>query len=177
MLYIQHRLLIALQCFVGFCQTSNNQPQVYICPLPLKPPSHLPHLWVVTEHCLNYLCHTANSHWLWQCMFQCYCLNLSHLLLLLLCLQGTPVIKVNNTSTLSSGNVIFPSSLFFLILGGVSHTVNHFGHHDSCSSSGFQVSLSLALFGFPSYLISLFTFLCQLFCLRLKYCITLDLST
>ena len=27
-----------------------NQPQVYICPLPLEPPSHLPPLKVVTEH-------------------------------------------------------------------------------------------------------------------------------
>ena len=33
-----------------FLPSSNmNQPQVYICPHPLKPPSHLPPLQLVTE--------------------------------------------------------------------------------------------------------------------------------
>jgi len=35
--------IIALQYYVGFCDTSTwISPQVYICPLPLEPPSHLP---------------------------------------------------------------------------------------------------------------------------------------
>ena len=44
-------------CFTVLCQLlpfiNMNQPQVYICPLPLEPPSHLPpipSLQVVTEH-------------------------------------------------------------------------------------------------------------------------------
>ena len=31
-----------------------DQPQVYICPLPPEPSSHLPPLWVVTEHWLEF---------------------------------------------------------------------------------------------------------------------------
>ena len=38
-----HWRIVALQYCVGFCHTSTwISPQVYICPLPLEPPSHLP---------------------------------------------------------------------------------------------------------------------------------------
>ena len=41
-------------CFTISCwflpYISMNQPYVYICPLPLEPPSHVSPLWVVTEH-------------------------------------------------------------------------------------------------------------------------------
>ena len=45
-----------------------NQPQIYICPLPVKPPSHLP-LHRIPLGChwapdLSSLHHTANFHWL-----------------------------------------------------------------------------------------------------------------
>ena len=40
-LFIFNWWIIALQSCVGSCHTSTmNQPQVYICPLPLEPPSH-----------------------------------------------------------------------------------------------------------------------------------------
>ena len=45
-----------------------NQPQVYLCPLPLEPPSHLPpHPTPLGCHRaldLSSLHHTTNSHWL-----------------------------------------------------------------------------------------------------------------
>ena len=49
-----------------------NQPQVYTCPLPLKPPSHLPphstplgcHKAPAWGSALGSLHHIANSHWL-----------------------------------------------------------------------------------------------------------------
>ena len=45
-----------------------NQSQVYICSLPLEPPSHLPpHPIPLSCHRtsdLSFWCHTANSHWL-----------------------------------------------------------------------------------------------------------------
>ena len=61
--------IIALQYCVGFCHTdiNMNQPEVYIRPLPLKPPSHHP------PHPTPLGCHralvcsmhqTANFHWL-----------------------------------------------------------------------------------------------------------------
>ena len=73
-----------------------SQPQVYIYPLPLEPPSHLPpHLTPLGCHRapgLSFLDHTTNSHWLSilhmvMYMFQCYSLNLSLLLLPTLCSQ------------------------------------------------------------------------------------------
>ena len=48
--------------------TSMNQPQVYICPLPLEPPFHFPpRLTPLGCHrvlTLSSLCHRADFHWL-----------------------------------------------------------------------------------------------------------------
>ena len=66
-----------------------NQPKVYICPLPLKPPSHLPppllHPRLSQSTHLGFLHHTANSHqlsplYMVMYMFQHYSLKSSHLL-------------------------------------------------------------------------------------------------
>ena len=71
-----------------------NQPWVYICALPLKPPSHLPpHPTPLGCHrplALGALCCTANSHWpstlrMVMCMCQCYSLKSFHLLSPLSC--------------------------------------------------------------------------------------------
>jgi len=72
-----------------------NQPEVYISPLPLEPPSHLPpHPTPLGGHrapALGSLYHTANSHWLsihihmFMYMFQCYSLKSSHPFLSPLC--------------------------------------------------------------------------------------------
>ena len=49
---------------VWFLPHSNmTQPLVYVCPLPLEPPSHLPHI-PTPLGCDRTLSHTANSHWL-----------------------------------------------------------------------------------------------------------------
>ena len=67
-----------------------NQPQVYRCPLPLEPPSHLPaHPTPLGCHrapSLGSLSRTANSHWLTifhieMCMFPCYSVSSLHPLL------------------------------------------------------------------------------------------------
>ena len=64
-----------------------NQPQVYVCPLPLEPPSHPtphPNLLGCQSTGLYSLCYTATSHQLailhmiYVHMFQCYCLNAFH---------------------------------------------------------------------------------------------------
>ena len=64
-----------------------NQPQVYICPLPLETSSHSPpYPTPVGCHrasALSYLCYLANSHWLSILhmilyMIQCYSLISSH---------------------------------------------------------------------------------------------------
>ena len=81
-------------CFTIFCwfllYINMNQPEAYICPLPLKPPSHL------LPHSTSLGCHralgcTANSHQLSishvMYMFQCYCLYSSYPLLPPLCPQ------------------------------------------------------------------------------------------
>ena len=82
--------LIARYFFTILCwflpYISMNQPQVYICPLSLEPPSRLPpHPTSLGCHraldCS--LCHTADSHWLCilhmvMYMFPCYCLSSSH---------------------------------------------------------------------------------------------------
>ena len=66
-----------------------HQPYIYICPLPLKPSSHLPPYPIPLGYhrapTLGSLCHTANSHWVSTLhvvvyMFQCYSLKPSHLL-------------------------------------------------------------------------------------------------
>ena len=73
-----------------------NQPYVYICPLPLETPSHLPpHPTLLGCHIalgLSFLCHSASYHWLSALhmvmrMFQCHFLNSSHPLLPSLCTQ------------------------------------------------------------------------------------------
>ena len=75
-----------------------NRPQVYICPLPLESPSHLPpHHTPLGCHrapTLGSLKYTANVHWpsvlhIVIYMFPCYCLHLSHPLLPLG--NGTPL--------------------------------------------------------------------------------------
>ena len=77
---------------------SMNHPYVYICSLPLEPPSHLPpHPTPLCCHRASYLSslfRTANSHQLAinilhvvMYMFQCYSLNSSRLLLPPLCSQ------------------------------------------------------------------------------------------
>ena len=71
-----------------------NEPQVYICPLPLKPPSQLPPqpnpLGCHRAPALGSLCHTANSYWLSNLyvviyLFHCYSFIQSHLLSPWLC--------------------------------------------------------------------------------------------
>ena len=46
--------LLEDSCFIVLCwflpYISMSKPQVYLCPLPLEPPSHSPPLWVVTQH-------------------------------------------------------------------------------------------------------------------------------
>ena len=73
-----------------------NQPQVYICPFPLEPPSHLPFhpksLGCHKAPDLSSLSHTANSHWLSVLhmviqILSCCSVNLSHCLLSSLCPQ------------------------------------------------------------------------------------------
>ena len=80
-------------CFTEFCcflsSINMNQPQVYLCPLPLEPPSPPHPSRLLQRPGLNSLSHTANSHWLSilhmvMYMFQCYSLKSSHPLLLLL---------------------------------------------------------------------------------------------
>ena len=77
---------------------SMNHPYVYMCPLPLEPPSHLPpHPTPLRSHRAPYLsslCHTTNSHQLAinilhvvMYMFQQYPPNSSRLLLPPLCSQ------------------------------------------------------------------------------------------
>ena len=71
-----------------------NQPYIYICPITLEPPFHLP-VHPMALHCqprLSSLHHTANSHWLAilhmvMYRFQCYSLSLPHPLLPILCPQ------------------------------------------------------------------------------------------
>ena len=53
-------------CFTILCwflpKVNMNQPQVYICPFPLKPLFHLPPLQLLQSPGLSSLSHTANSH-------------------------------------------------------------------------------------------------------------------
>ena len=81
-----------LCCFLPYINRS--QPQVYICPLPLEPPSHLPPhpnpSRLSQSTALSSLLHTAKSHWLSllhtvMYMFQCCSFSSSHTLLPLLC--------------------------------------------------------------------------------------------
>ena len=81
-----------LCCFLPYINRS--QPQVYICPLPLEPPSHFPPhpnpSRLSQSTALSSLLHTAKSHWLSllhtvMYMFQCCSLSSSHPLLPLLC--------------------------------------------------------------------------------------------
>ena len=66
--------IIDLQHCVVFCPTVNiNQPEVYICPLPPEPPSHLP------THATPLGCHRASdlsslhhtTHFPWPSNFTC----------------------------------------------------------------------------------------------------------
>lgn len=68
----------------------------------------------------------------------------------------TTVIKVPKYLHLVKWNCHL-SFLMLFIFSEASHTVNHFGHIDSCSSLGFQGRLP-ALFWFPAYLVSLSSF-------------------
>ena len=67
-----------------------NYPEVYICPLHLEPPSHLPpHPIPLGCHralALGSMCHTANSNWLsilYTLMYMCQCYSLKSSLPLL----------------------------------------------------------------------------------------------
>ena len=70
--YFFIHFLLKDNCFTEFCYfLSNlniNQPWVYIYPLPFKACSHLPPhpspSRLIQSPCLNFLSHTANSHWL-----------------------------------------------------------------------------------------------------------------
>ena len=72
-----------------------NQPQVYICSLPLEPPSQpppIPPLWVITEYQVELpvtqqLSTRSSTLHTVMYMFQCYSLNLSHPLFAWLCPQ------------------------------------------------------------------------------------------
>ena len=91
-----------------------SQPEVYVCPLPPEPPSHLlPHPSPPGCHRapgLSSLRHTANSHWLSilhlvMCMFQCNSPNSSHPLLPLLCppsLYASLFLKPSSADSLST---------------------------------------------------------------------------
>ena len=77
-------------CFTELCwflpDVTMNQPSVYLCPLPLETPSHLPSCptplgycralvwvpWVIQQSPIDYLFH------IWGCKFPCCSLHTSH---------------------------------------------------------------------------------------------------
>ena len=64
-LFFYWRLITILCWFLP--HINMNRSQVYICPIPLEPPSHLPS-HPTPQGChstgLSSLCHTENSHWM-----------------------------------------------------------------------------------------------------------------
>ena len=94
-LFIFNWRIIALKCWLGFCLTSSWISHRYtyvpsLLNLPPPTPSHPFRLSLNTN--LSFLCHIANSHWLFvlhmvRYVFQCCSLNSSYPLLLPLCPQ------------------------------------------------------------------------------------------
>ena len=100
--------MFALQFCIGFCTQQYESAVSIDTSLPLEPIYHLPLLWslcVITQHMLSCMCYTATSHQVSFLhmviyMFQCYCLNLSHLLHPLLCPQLHSFLANMFTSTI-----------------------------------------------------------------------------